>query len=314
MSRDLSLLSDALRNAGQETAITVIDPAQARRRRSIAVQWGARASILFRKRPPARVNIMLEHVWPQFLPTARINVAVPNPEWFDSHDQRFLPSLNCVWAKTGRTSEVFKALGCHTAFIGFDSCDRLRPQVRRERSFFHLAGKSGMKNTTRVLRVWARHPHWPPLIVVQHRKSDHLPELRAANIRRIVGYLEDETLIELQNESCFHICPSRTEGWGHYIGEALSVGAVTISVDAPPMNELISGERGLLVPAASAGMQKLATTFDFDEAAFEITITRALALSNAECARLGANARRWFLANKQEFPLRLAAALSALSA
>lgn len=314
LSRDLSLLSDALRNAGQETGITVIGQVQAKRRRSIMAQWRVRGAMFFKRQPLTRVNIMLEHVWPQFLPAAHINIAVPNPEWFDSHDRRFLPSLNCVWAKTGRTREVFKALGCHTAFIGFDSCDRFRPQALRERSFFHLAGKSTMKNTDHVLRVWARHPHWPLLIVVHHRESDHVPELRAANIRRVFGYIDDAKLVELQNRSRFHICPSRTEGWGHYIGEALSVAAVTISVDAPPMNELVSGERGLLIPATSTGMQRLATTYDFDEPAFVDTIERALALSEAECTRLGDNARRWFLANKREFPVRLAAALSTLTA
>jgi hypothetical protein len=312
LSRDLSLLDDALRNAGHETAIVLIDRDQAKRRRSVVAQWRTRAAMLFRRRPPARVNIMLEHVWPQFLPAAQMNVAIPNPEWFDRHDRRFLPALNCVWAKTDRTREVFKALGCHTAFIGFDSCDRYLPDVRRERSFFHLAGKSGMKNTDRVLQVWARHPRWPPLIVIQHGKSDHLPDIRAGNIQRIVGYVNDAALVELQNRSRFHICPSRTEGWGHYIGEALSAAAVTISVDAPPMNELVTAGRGLLIPCSRTGMQRLATTYDFDEQAFEATLQAALAMSDEECIRLGNNARSWFLANKLEFPARLAQALRPL--
>lgn len=313
LSRDLSLLSDALRNAGRDTSITVIDPIQAKHRRSITRQWRARAAMLFNPPPAECVNIMLEHVWPQFLPAAHINVAVPNPEWFDRHDRRFLPALSCVWAKTGRTREVFMALGCRTAFIGFDSCDRFLPHVQRERSFFHLAGKSGMKNTGRVLQVWARHPQWPPLFVAQHRPSDHLPDIRAANIQRVVGYLDESKLIELQNRSRFHICPSRTEGWGHYIGEALSVAAVTITVDAPPMNELVTDQRGLLIPCVRTGTQKLATTYDFDAQAFEATIQRALAMSETECARLGDNARRWFLANKRGFPTRLAAALLTLT-
>ena len=48
----------------------------------------------------ADVNLMLEHVWLQYLSTAPINVAVPNPEWFDRHDRRFLAEVDSVWAKT----------------------------------------------------------------------------------------------------------------------------------------------------------------------------------------------------------------------
>ena len=48
----------------------------------------------------ADVNLMLEHVWLQYLSTAPINVAVPNPEWFDRHDRRFLAQVDSVWAKT----------------------------------------------------------------------------------------------------------------------------------------------------------------------------------------------------------------------
>ena len=52
---------------------------------------------------------MLEHVWLQYLSTAPVNVAVPNPEWFDRHDQRFLTQIDNVWAKTSYTGQLFRA-------------------------------------------------------------------------------------------------------------------------------------------------------------------------------------------------------------
>jgi hypothetical protein len=39
---------------------------------------------------------------------------VPNPEWFDRHDRRFLAEVDNVWAKTTYTSELFRGLGCST--------------------------------------------------------------------------------------------------------------------------------------------------------------------------------------------------------
>ena len=52
----------------------------------------------FRRTAGADVNLMLEHVWLQYLSTAPVNVAVPNPEWFDRHDQRFLAQIDNVAA------------------------------------------------------------------------------------------------------------------------------------------------------------------------------------------------------------------------
>jgi multisubunit Na+/H+ antiporter MnhB subunit len=40
---------------------------------------------------------------------------------------------------------------------------------------------------------------------------------------------------------------SEREGFGHYINEARAVGAFVISTDHPPMNELVTPERGALV-------------------------------------------------------------------
>jgi hypothetical protein len=106
---------------------------------------------------------------------------------------------------------------------------------------------------------------------------------------------------------------SLTEGWGHYIVEAMGVGAVTITVDARPMNELVTAERGVLVPYRGTGTQRLATTYQFDEAALEAAVGRTIGMSGAECGQLGARARAWFTENKSGFSGRLEAALLELA-
>ena len=317
LARDLELLAAALKTAGHDVGVTIIDARDAKRRRSALTQlhtqlgitlrrWGQRAA----PRKRADVNLMIEHVWQQYLRDAQLNIAVPNPEWFDRHDQRFLQHVDLVWAKTGYTQEVFSALGARTDYIGFDSEDRSDVRIAKRRTYFHLAGKSTMKGTERVLSIWRRHPEWPRLILVQHRNQVQ-SIARAPNIDLRVGYLTDVELKALQNESAFHICMSRTEGWGHYIVEALSVGAVTVTVDAAPMNELVTAERGVLVPYRTTGHQRLASTYEFDEAGFEAAIERTVAMSDAECARIGGNAREWFLRNKEGFSDRISAAIQA---
>jgi hypothetical protein len=250
-------------------------------------------------------------VWPQFLHTADLNIAVPNPEWFDRRDRRLLGTLDGVWAKTRHTQAVFDRLGCRTALIGFDSEDRYQAEVERERSFFHLAGKSQMKGTEPLVRLWQRHPEWPTLILVYHLGGGReLPA--AANIRWYRDYLPDEELRVLQNRSRFHLCLSEAEGWGHYIVEALSVGAVTLTLDAAPMNELVQPGRGVLVACTRRGRQHLADTVGFDDAALEGAVRYALALDDVQLARLGAAARAWFLDNRSGFAGRIGQALARL--
>jgi glycosyltransferase involved in cell wall biosynthesis len=318
LARDIDLLVSALRATGHQVGVTIIDAAQARRRRSALAQFATRARLAWggsgskARTSGADVNLMLEHVWLQYLSTAPINVAVPNPEWFDRHDRRFLAEVDNVWAKTGYTRELFRALGCATTYIGFDSEDRYEGAIAKQRTYFHLAGKSTMKGTDRLVRVWQRHPQWPRLILVQHRDGGAAPPA-ARNIDARVGYLSDQELRRLQNESVFHLCLSLTEGWGHYIAEAMGAGAVTVTVDASPMNELVGPDRGVLVPYRETGTQRLATTYQFDEAGLEAAIERTIAMSDEECAQLGARARAWFVENKSGFTGRVEAALSALA-
>jgi glycosyltransferase involved in cell wall biosynthesis len=318
LARDIDLLVGALRSAGHHVDLTIIDAMQAKRRRSPLAQFAARARLAWggadrkARASGADVNVMLEHVWVQYLSTAPTNVVVPNPEWFDRHDRRFVADVDSVWAKTGYTGALFRALGCSTTYIGFDSDDRYDPEVAKQRSYFHLAGKSTMKGTDRLLRVWQRHPEWPRLILVQHQDAG-VTAPRAQNIEARIGYMSDAELRTLQNASVFHLCLSLTEGWGHYIVEAMAVGAVTITVDAQPMNELVGADRGVLVPYRRTGTQHLATTHQFDEAGLEAAIERTLAMSDAECAQLGGRARAWFVENKSGFSGRLEAALLALN-
>jgi hypothetical protein len=317
-SRDIALLSAALGTLGCRVTLTV-PTRHARRRRRLAL---VRAFCETRRRlaatrhlrgatPRFDLTIMLEHVWPEQLHLGRRNVIVPNPEFFDRHDRHLLAAFDAVWTKTRNTHALFSAAGSRCQLIGFDSEDRWLPEVQREPVFLHLAGKSRMKGTERLLAAWARHPEWPQLTVL--RSLDGAPPAPpAANVRDETRYLSDGELRVLQNRHRFHVCTSETEGWGHYLAEAESVGAIVLATGAAPMNELVAADRGLLLAATRAGRQHLATLWQFDEAALAAAVELARTLPAEEVERRGAAARAWFLANKADFPRRVAAALAAL--
>jgi hypothetical protein len=310
LSRDLRLLQAALAASGHAVTISAVRRGRLRKLGYACLVNLRRVSRRLRGRDPVAfdVNLMLEHVRSEFFPQARANVLLPNPEWFLPADSAALPGVDGVFAKTAYTQGIFAGRGCRVAFTGFTSEDRLDGSVPRERSFFHLAGRSGTKNTEPLLALWRRHPDWPRLTVVQDR---HMAQsaVTAPNIDHRIGHLSDGDLRRLQNSHRFHLCPSQTEGFGHYLVEALSVGATTLTLDAAPMNELVTADRGVLVPVAHTGTQYLATTNFFDDTAMEAAIERLIGMSDAECARIGAAARAWFVDNDQAFPGRLDAAL-----
>lgn len=306
LSRDLRLIADILgaRDIGVETVGFGANRMRNRMRE---------LSLLYRRviGGPVDTQVFIERVYARALPSARHNLLIPNPEWFLPKWTRYLPRFERVLCKTRHAMDIFGELGCATTYIGFTSEDRYQPDVPREAAFFHLAGRSSAKGTETLLAVWRRHPEWPRLTVVQSARKAK-PGPAVANIDHRVGYLDDAELRRLQNAHRFHLCPSEFEGFGHYIAEGLSVGAVVIATDAAPMNELVTPERGLLVPCRHAEPHGLDVRHVVDAGDLEAAVERALGLDDAEQRRLGAAARRYFVESDRDFRERLVAAVTQL--
>ncbi|MEO6967958.1 MAG: glycosyltransferase [Rhodanobacteraceae bacterium] len=315
LSRDLRLLTTALQALGFR-----VDFTNTRKRGGIPgliqrVKGGLGAARQARRRlrgiaPPYDLALMEEHIAPAFLDDARCRVLLPHPEWFLPRDLQWLDRIDLVLAKTHEAQRIFAARGCRSRYIGFTSEDRLDPSVPRERAFFHLAGSSRNKATQPLLALWRAHPEWPRLTVLQHPREARRGEA-AGNIDHRIAYIDEAELRRLQNAHVFHLCPSETEGFGHYIVETMSVGAVVVTLDAPPMNEMITRERGILLPYSRTGTQHLATTYHFDAPAMEAAIDCAIAMDEAQCRTFGAASRSWYEAERMAFPQRLDAALRA---
>jgi len=314
LARDQTLVVRALADAGFDAVpVTVGQGGLARRIGALGLrarQWWRR-----RRAGPAQaridVNLMLERLQPALLPLARRNALIPNPEWFHPAWEPALAGLDRVLAKTHHAEPIFAAKGARTEYLGFTSEDRWRPGIAREPLFFHLAGRSGNKGTQPLIELWLRRPAWPTLTIVQ-RAPARVPA--APNLRFVTGFVDDDALRTLQNRHLFHLCPSETEGFGHYLVEAMSVGAIVLTTRAPPMDELVGDERGVLVPYARTGTQRLATTYFVDAAGLEAGVERMLALAPDERRELGAAARAWYEANDRAFRARLADAVARLAA
>lgn len=314
LTRNLQLLQGVLTEAGHVVTLSPLRRGKLRKVFRPALLRGrvALQRLCLRETAKYDINIMLEHVRPEYFPMAHRNVLMPHPEWFIESDRVGLDGIDQVFALTRHAVPIFEQLGKPVRYTGFTSEDRLDRGVPRERAFFHLAGRSSNKGTARLLALWHRHPEWPLLTVVQNPRA--VKELAsAANIDHHVDYLPDTELKRLQNSHRFHLCPSETEGFGHYLVEAMGIGAAVVTVDAPPMNEMISDDRGLRVQIAETGTQNLATTYFFDEASMEAAVARLLGAEDAELDRLSVAARDWYEQNDRAFRAQLVEAVAALT-
>jgi hypothetical protein len=315
LSRDLEILKRAIAEAGFDLTLSAIGAGGLRRQLQLVRLRAALAWRGFRKGASHGrfdVNLMDERLRPKYLPLARCNVLMPHPEWFDPAWAPNLSRLDRVFAKTRHAVPLFEALGCRTDFIGFTSIDRRLADIAREPTFFHLGGRSGNKGTQPIVDAWLRNPSWPMLTIIQ-RKPLRLPATLPSNLRLITDYIDDADLRALQNRNLFHLCPSETEGFGHHLVEGMSVGAITLATDAPPMNEMVTNERGVLAAYARTGKQQLATTYFVDDAALEAGVERMLAFDANERQRLSEAARGWWENNDRQFRERLSAAIVALA-
>ncbi|MDV2451014.1 glycosyltransferase [Xanthomonas hortorum] len=305
LTRDMVLMAQTLRAGGvpvQEVGFTSQRVHDTLRETRL---WASRA--LFGRVP---VQIFSERVYARCLPLGQANLLVPNPEWLHLKWLPRLPQFDAVLCKTHHAERIFANLGCATRFIGFTSRDRHDAQVVRKRAFFHLAGRSTAKGTRVLLETWKQHPEWPLLTVVQSPRTAGKPVV-AANIDHRVRYLDDAELRRLQNAHLFHICPSEAEGFGHYLMEALSVGAVTLATDGEPMNELVRPEHGVLIPVADVRQRRLASYYYVDAAGIAHAVETALALPQAQLDQLSANARAFYQASDAAFAARFRAAVMA---
>jgi glycosyltransferase involved in cell wall biosynthesis len=299
LSRDLQLIAQVLRDAGVATQTIGFGGSQLGNRAREARLWVQRAV-----QGRMSTQLFVERVYQRCLPLAQHNLLMPNPEWFLPKWRAALPRFERVLCKTRHAERIFGALGCETVYTGFTSEDRLDASIAREDAFFHLAGRSIAKGTDVLIAAWQQHPEWPRLTVVQHPKVAK-QSASCANIDHHVGYLDEPTLRHLQNAHRFHLCPSEAEGFGHYLVEALSLGAIVLATDAAPMNELVTSQRGVLIPVARTRREGLVEHALVDQAGIEHAVAQALALPIAQRDAMSRYAREFFLDNDRAFRQRL---------
>lgn len=255
------------------------------------------------------VVIFLELFNPIFLRFAGASVGVFNLEWFPNRWRRYLPGFTQLWAKSREAYDVYRALGLTTAtYTGFLARDLYDPAVTRELRVLHLQGHSKLKNTDAVLDAWRRYPDLPPLTIITMQNVPYPPPGVT-----VLSRVDQVRLVTELNRHQIHLCPSRAEGWGHYIVEGMACEATVVTTDASPMSEHVQPGRGFLIPATPADSGGYLGAFHaVDPGDVEDGIWRAASLSGRERAEVGKLAREHALTRNEQFAATVQANLGSL--
>ena len=292
ISRDVAIIKDILVKAGYEVDTNHI----------------------FRYEPGEKkydIAIHLERFHPKTFTGAKNNVLIPNQEWFEPGWLPVLHGFDVIFTKTHFATKVFQDLGAKTEYISFTSEDRYMPDLEKcDYHYLHIVGKSIQKQTDIVVQTWEKNPGFPPLTVI-HDPKFYKPRTNARNITYIYDRLPEPLLKAYQNVCAVHVCPSETEGFGHYIMEGMSCKSIVITTNAPPMTELVEAGMGHYVEPVSTEPMRLSIKFKISTDTLERAVVEAITLPESVRREIGEKARAKFLANDAFFRNRLLEAVAA---
>ena len=235
------------------------------------------------------IQVFIEHVFGASLLPAERSFLLVNHEYLHDWDMAAIADQRVTaLCKTHTAMRVIAdRFGdrARAVYVGFGYLGPpAAPATKIPGLAIHLAGTSPFKGTLGLIRDWiAQHAQHAPVLLVSaknmygnNRLLDKYwaglgpqpatfaemfralaaplgqpldqPLERVGSVYRC-GYLSTDLKNWLQSVAAVHVCPSMVEGWGQYIDEGRRAGAVVVTLDAAPMNELIDASSGVLVPA-----------------------------------------------------------------
>lgn len=261
--------------------------------------------------PRGRIAVFVECVFEHpMLDYYMRKVFLPNPEWLFQEDfEKINRIITEFWHKTMFGYNMVQAVfpnKLHT-YIGFTSLPREADDLDYE-SCFHTSGiRPESRHTQTLVDTWLDRPDFPPLNARVHwAEMLRVPRwVTVSNLRLFLGDMSDEEYEFEFSRSGIHICTSQMEGFGHYINEARSMGALVVTVGAPPMSELITWQTGILIRPEASEPHGCGTRNIVSGKAIEQAVEEVLAMNVAERRARGALAKEEYLKDRSAFRKRI---------
>lgn len=239
--------------------------------------------------PKCDLAIFLEMYNHNLARYARQKIGIFNLEWFPTLWRPYLKTFDQLWAKSAEAYGVFSRFGFVSHRTGFMTQDLYDPTVEKTDTCLHLKGKSSLKGTEAVLEAWSAFDDLPPLTIISSEK------LKVPAGVRVLPRIGQEDLVRELNTHRIHVCPSKSEGWGHYITEGMSTGAIVITTNASPMNEHVQPDRGLLLPVRGTMPRHMAHEYHISPVDLANAVRDAVSMHPVHRQAVSANARQHIL-------------------
>jgi glycosyltransferase involved in cell wall biosynthesis len=239
--------------------------------------------------PKADINLFVELFDIKFKDAAPKNYIIPNQEWYYDDWKKYIPAFDLILCKTKLAYDQFSKLGGKCVFTSFTSFDHYLP-IKKKRKILHASNNSRTKGTDHIIQTYSKYPDLPPITILSGKIKGSAP-----NIQKIDQFVPDLKFKMMQNQHQIHLCPSVSEGFGHYIVEAMSAKCVVITTDGSPMNELVTEDRGFLIPVELSEPFRMGDNHYWNEVDLINSIFEAW--RSTDLKEKGEAAREWYLQN-----------------
>lgn len=200
------------------------------------------------------VHIYLEVPCRAAFPWAKVNIVIPNQEWWYKNEWQWVydePSVvffyRTMYCQNLFKDKVKESQGHYISWRCFPNTDN-KSNGNKEKKALYMVGGSVNKMAAANLLVKFWKPTYPKLTIVA---AEQLGEpVIADNIEYIIGHIKADKKTQLQNESLYHVTASIAEGFGYTMAEAINSGAIPIWTDLPAYQEIWGqhlGEIGKIV-------------------------------------------------------------------
>lgn len=279
----------------------------------------------------ADLNIYIEELPPEssWYKTALSHWFVLNQDIrHDRSNYRYMNRIICK-SKFAHTLVTELDGGRHAhlgVYTGFTTPDRWGQSVdllhgkRFDRVLFVPGKAPEKKQAELVWRTWQNNPHFPQLTCVVRASysltTADLEQWKLPNFEVLTEWVEEDVLSQLQRICGIHLCVSKSEGFGHQLNESRGAGSLAVTLDAPPMNELVDETIGILIPSypEQGGVETFpgATMVCAKPRDLATAVEYCLALSLARKREMALLARKRYIKSRQIFYDNLKAGIESL--